>query len=67
MQLQNFGLYLLIKTKSDGSIRIATDFKYLGPWIDGSGNMKTRKAQAWVASNKLGKIWKSNLCMGKGG
>ena len=23
---------------------------------------KTRKAQAWVACNKLGKIWKSSLC-----
>ena len=43
---RNVGLYLLIKTKIDGSIRIATDFKYLGPWIDDSENMKTRKAQA---------------------
>ena len=43
---RNVGLYLRIKTKIDGSIRIATDFKYLGPWIDDSENMKTRKAQA---------------------
>ena len=35
------------------------DLKSLGSWID---DMKTRKAQALVACNKLGKIWKSKLC-----
>ena len=51
----------VIKTKSNGSIRTATDFKYLGSWIDDSENMRTRKAQAWMACNKLGKIWKSSM------
>ena len=36
--------------------------KYLGAWIDDSPkDVKTRKAQAWVACNKLNKIWKSTL------
>ena len=35
------------------------DLKSLGSLID---DMKTRKAQALVACNKLGKIWKSKLC-----
>lgn len=52
----------VIKTKNNGSIRTVTDFKYLGSWIDESENKKTRKAQAWVACNKLGKNWKSSLC-----
>ena len=39
------------------------DLKYPGSWIDDSvKDMKTRKPQALVACNKLGKIWKSKLC-----
>ena len=51
----------VVKTKSNGSVRTVTDFKYLGSWIDDSENMKMRKAQAWMECNKLGKIWKSSL------
>ena len=51
-----------IKTRNDEVIKVAEDFKYLGSWVNDSvKDIKTRKAQAWVACNKLSKIWKSNL------
>ena len=38
------------------------DFKYLGSSLpDSFHDFKCRKAQAWVACNKLEKIWKSKL------
>ena len=38
------------------------DYKYLGSCISSSEkDFKTRKALAWVACNKLHKIWSSNL------
>ena len=38
------------------------DFKYLGSWMQSSmKDIKTRKAQAWIACHKLSKIWKANL------
>jgi len=38
------------------------DFKYLGSWVDTSyKDLKIRKALAWVAHNKMDKIWKSTL------
>ena len=43
-------------------IKNVNDFKYLGSWIDSTlKDINIRKAQAWVARNKLQKIWKSNL------
>ena len=43
-------------------IKCVNDFKYLGSWIDSTlKDINVRKAQAWVACNKLTKIWKSNL------
>ena len=51
-----------IRTNNNEEIKVSKDFKYLGAWIDDSvKDMKTRKAQAWVACNKLNKVWKSNL------
>jgi len=41
-------------------IKCVDDFKYLGSWIDNTLK-DVRKAQAWVACNKLSKIWKSNF------
>ena len=43
-------------------IKLAQDFKYLGSWIDDSlKDIKTRKAQAWSACNKMKEIWRSNM------
>ena len=51
-----------MKAKDGEVIENVKDFKYLGAWIDDSAkDVKTRKAQAWVACNKLSKIWKSTL------
>ena len=51
-----------IKTRNGETIKNVGDFKYLGAWIDDSvTDIKSRKAQAWVACNKLSKIWKSSL------
>ena len=46
-----------MKAKDGEVIENVKDFKYLGAWIDDSAkDVKTRKAQAWVACNKLNKI-----------
>ena len=51
-----------IKSVSNEKIKNVEDFKYLGSWIDNTQkDIKVRIAQAWVACNKLIKIWKSNL------
>ena len=52
----------LICSRFGETIKHVTDFKYLGSYIMNSEkDFKTRKALAWVACNKLDKIWKSNL------
>ena len=52
----------MINSLNGEQIKSVDDFKYLGSWIDNTlKDMNTRKAQAWVACNKLSKIWKSNL------
>ena len=44
------------------SIKQVEDFKYLGSFVMNSEkDMKSRKALAWVACNKLNKIWHSTL------
>ena len=49
-------------TRTNEKIRIVQDFKYLGAWLDDSEkDFKTRKVQAWVACNKLSKVWKNLL------
>ena len=41
------------------------DFKYLGSWIDSTEkDIKTRKAQAWQALNKMTNIWESGMSRG---
>ena len=37
------------------------DFKYLDTWTEQSRDVQTRKAQAWQAMNKLGKLWTNDL------
>ena len=52
-----------ILTTTDGrNLECVSDYKYLGSWIGSTEkDVKIRKALAWKASNKLSKIWKSNL------
>ena len=52
----------MINSLNGEQIKSVDDFKYLGSWIDNTyKDIKVRKAQAWVACNRLNKIWKSNL------
>ena len=51
-----------LKALSGATIKRVDDFKYLGAFImDSQKDFRTRKAMAWVACNKLSKIWRSNL------
>ena len=51
-----------IKTTDGTTLEVVDDFKYLGAWTSSSlQDIRTRKAQAWKACNKLRRIWKSNL------
>ncbi len=51
-----------LKTSTGTTLEVVENFKYLGSWMQSSmQDINTRKAQAWHASNKLTKIWKSNL------
>ena len=51
-----------IKTLSGALLNCKEDYKYLGSFISSSEkDFLTRKALAWVACNKLHKIWTSNL------
>ena len=51
-----------LKASSGRDLKRVEDFKYLGSFImDSNKDFKTRKAMAWVACNKLDKIWRSNL------
>ncbi|XP_072037137.1 uncharacterized protein [Amphiura filiformis] len=51
-----------VRTADGTSLEVVKDFKYLGAWIKSSEqDIKTRKALAWMACNKLTKIWKSHL------
>ena len=50
------------RSLAGNSIKQVEDFKYLGSFVMNSEkNMKSRKASAWVACNKLNKIWNSTL------
>ena len=47
-------------TCSGENVNVVEDFKYLGAWIkDSAQDIKIRKAQAWIACQKLTVIWKS--------
>ena len=49
-------------SRSGDKIDKEDDFLYLGSWVDTTErDLSVRIAKAWVASNKLEKIWKSNL------
>ncbi|XP_072028360.1 uncharacterized protein [Amphiura filiformis] len=51
-----------VRTADGTSLEVVKDFKYLGAWIKScEQDIKTRKALAWRACNKLTKIWKSHL------
>ena len=47
---------------SGKELKRVTDFIYLGSWVNTTErDLSVRIAKAWVACNKLDKIWKSNL------
>jgi hypothetical protein len=51
-----------VQTLDGTNLENIKDFKYLGSSLpDSFHDFKCRKAQAWVACNKLEKIWKSKL------
>ena len=51
-----------LKSLSGKTIKRVEDFKYLGAYImDSHKDFRVRTALAWVACNKLEKIWRSNI------
>ena len=51
-----------LKTNEGKVLEEVKDFKYLGSLMESSPkDIKARKAAAWRACNKLGKIWKSHM------
>ena len=51
-----------LRTQDGSFLEVVKDFKYLGSWVQSTEqDIKTRKALAWKACNKLDNIWKSNL------
>ena len=51
-----------LKSLSGGTVRRVQDFKYLGAWImDSEKDFQVCKSLAWVACNKIEKLWHSNL------
>ncbi len=51
-----------IITQDGSQLEVMQDFMYHGSCIASTEvDVKTRKAEAWRACNKLKKIWKSNL------
>ena len=51
-----------LKSKTGKELKEVEDFVYLGSWVNTTErDLSVRIAKAWVASNKLDKIWKSNL------
>lgn len=51
-----------LRTLEGIELKNMTDFLYLGSWIDNSEkDIKTRKAKAWSALNKMDTIWKSDM------
>ena len=51
-----------IQTKEGNLLEEVKGLKYLGSWVSSTEQgVKTRKAMAWRACNKLNKIWKSRI------
>ncbi len=49
-----------IMTTDGPQLEVVYDFKYLGSWIDNTeADLRSGKAEAWRACNKLTKVWKS--------
>ena len=52
----------VIKSSSGKVLKCVEDFKYLGSFImDSAKDFNTRKVMAWMACNRLDKIWRSEL------
>ena len=51
-----------LKTRDEEAIEPVDNFKYLGSWTsDSEHDFKVRKVSAWIACNKLRKVWTSKL------
>ena len=51
-----------LKTRDDEVIEPVENFKYLGSWIiESEHDFKDGKASAWIAYNKMRKVWTSKL------
>ena len=51
-----------LETRDDEVIEPVENFKCLGSWISNSEHdFKDRKASAWIAYNKMRKVWTSKL------
>ena len=52
-----------LKTRDDEAIEPVENFKYLVSWISDSEHdfRKVKKVSAWIACNKMRKVWTSRL------
>ena len=63
-QMQKHHVDLGLKTRDD-EIEPVENFQYMGSWISDSGHdFKIRKASAWIACNKMRKVWTSKMARG---
>ena len=62
--MQKHHVDLGLKTRDD-EIEAVENFQYIGSWISDSGHdFKIRKASAWIACNKMRKVWASKMARG---
>ena len=62
--MQKHHVDLGLKTRDD-EIEPVENFQYMGSWISDSGHdFKIRKASAWIACNKMRKVWASKMARG---
>ena len=58
----NTGREINLKTTDGTTLEVVDDLKYLGSWVNSTEqDIKTRKALAWKACNKMSSIWKTTL------
>ena len=53
---------VIAKSKAGTELKIATNFKYLGAWMENTEKyVAVRKMLAWCECHKLKKVWTSNI------
>lgn len=54
--------HLPLKTAGGNALAEASDFKYLGSWVNSTEqDLKVRKALAWRVLNGMKSVWKSSI------